>query len=178
MGNRANIVFVDKSEERVSPNIYLHWNGGPESVYPFLDELDRRNVRADQDYECARFIHIVGEYMDQDNIHSLSLGVVNGPENITIDALNKVPTDNGDNGFYIVCREVKPYTVRRFLCDYEAKNEKGENTYPVVERDKKWVNKERKEAYKHGYNVHKKGQETIAEFFKRSTGKKKMPECD
>src|SRR5216117_1968113 len=112
MGNRATIVFWD-GKERFSPAIYLHWNGGPESVYAFLEELDRRGVRADQDYECARLIQLIGEFFDSDGkAGGLSLGVVNGPDPISAwtvglgltEALSHVPTDHGDNGFYLVDR--------------------------------------------------------------------------
>ena len=40
MGNRAAVVFT-KGEE-ISPAVYLHNNGGPESIYSFLAELNRR----------------------------------------------------------------------------------------------------------------------------------------
>ncbi len=39
MGNRATIIFTD-GKKSFSPAVYLHWNGGPESVYAFLEELD------------------------------------------------------------------------------------------------------------------------------------------
>lgn len=102
MGNRATVVFV--SGDQVSPAVYLHWQGGPESVYAFLDELDRRDVRADADYECARFIGIVAEFFDQERYGNSSLGVVNGPKSTRPEDLERVQTDHGDNGFYVVNR--------------------------------------------------------------------------
>lgn len=180
MGNRATVIFTDKSGKSISPAVYVHWNGGPESIYAFLDEMNRRNIRADQDYECARFIHIVGDYFDEDTISGLSLGVVNGPRRINIAELAKVKTDTSDNGIYVVDRTNlgKPI-VRRFLTDYYAKNAKGENTYPLIEKDKEWVDAEREAAYKHEYNAKKvdrdgKVSETIAETFKKITGKKEI----
>jgi hypothetical protein len=121
MGNRGNVVFV--AGERISPTIYLHWNGGPESVYAFLRELDRRGVRADGEYEAARFVQIVGEFFDYSGTepqHSgLSLGIIAGPTAITPEALAEVFTDAGDNGFYVVERGSgeplkRETTVRRF----------------------------------------------------------------
>ena len=85
MGNRAFVIFEEDGE--ISPAVYLHWNGGPESVYPFLDELDRRDVRPDIAYAPARFIAVVAEFMDQEHYTGLSLGVMNGPEFITAAAL-------------------------------------------------------------------------------------------
>lgn len=67
MGNRAIVIFEDEKSTEFSPAVYLHWNGGPESVYPFLDEMDRRHIRTgDGAYESARFIQLIGEYFDQD----------------------------------------------------------------------------------------------------------------
>lgn len=104
MGNRANVVFTD-GKKGFSPAIYLHWNGGPESIYAFLAEMDRRMVRGpDVMYESARFCHIVGDFMDQDNITGLSLGLTNGPASDKPGDFAKVFTDPGDNGFYLVER--------------------------------------------------------------------------
>jgi hypothetical protein len=109
MGNRAVVVFTtDKGE--ISPAVYLHWQGGPESIYQFLAELDRRNVRADACYETARFIQIVGEYVDHQQRSGLSLGVYPPPTSI-----NAVGLPRGwmeDNGVYVVNRQQK--RVRRF----------------------------------------------------------------
>lgn len=119
MGNRANVVFV--SGETVSPCVYLHWNGGPESVYRFLEELDAREVRPDGEYEAARFVEIVGEFMSfspeepSDGSYGLSLGIVNGPTAISATALDRVPTDTSDNGFYVVDRTQEHWKVRRFV---------------------------------------------------------------
>lgn len=120
MGNRANVIFVNENETSISPCVYLHWNGGPESIYGFLNEMERRNVRRDQNYECARFIGIVTDFFDQDGLGSTSVGVVSYPGNkIDIETLNKVPTDPGDNGFYIICRTKDGVKMRRFLEVYE-----------------------------------------------------------
>ncbi len=53
MGNRAYVVF-ESGKER-SPAVYLHWNGGPESIYAFLHALN--TYETDQHspaYSCAR----------------------------------------------------------------------------------------------------------------------------
>jgi hypothetical protein len=79
MGNRATVIFAPTDAEAnvltISPAIYLHWNGGPESIYAFLDELNRRNCRPDGSYEAAVFIAIVREFFDQEKYGTLSLGV-------------------------------------------------------------------------------------------------------
>lgn len=112
MGNRAYVIFEDKESQHFSPAIYLHWNGGPESVYAFLDELDRRCVRADQEYEAARFVQIVGEYFMPDQ---LSLGVTSGPSSAA--ELGRWAKE--ENGLYLVCR-AEPRRVRRFWCDWKT----------------------------------------------------------
>jgi len=127
MGNRGNVIFVNGDE--ISPSVYLHWNGGPESVYAFLGEMDVRGIRYEPMYEAARFTQIVGEFFDQDKYGTLSLGVANGPTEITTAALLKVQTDDGDNGFYIVDRGAG--MMRRW---------KG---YPIVELDQQNVTREK-----------------------------------
>ena len=128
MGNRGNIVFTD-GVERHSPCIYVHWNGSAESVYPWLAELDRRGVRADQEYEAARFVQLVGEFFDsREKYNGLSLGMVNVPKMLlTKSTLGVIKTDSSDNGFFLVNRaerddEGRP-KVRRFVLDYSASDD-------------------------------------------------------
>lgn len=145
MGNRATLVFTD-GKERFSPAVYLHWNGGPESIYSFLAELDRRHVRADQDYEAARFIQIVGEFFDQEEQGGLSLGVANGPRSVQEIREGKIETDLSDNGVYLVQREEGAIKMRRFLLAY---NKDAEGNYifdnAMIEKPDTWVARERKE---------------------------------
>lgn len=110
MGNRANVVFTDG--ERTSATVYLHWNGGPESVYAFLDEMKRRvgGRFVDTDYNPARFAQVVGDFMDGGSFQKagglgLSLGIMPAPRDLTLEGIRGVPTDNGDNGFYIVHKD-------------------------------------------------------------------------
>lgn len=83
MGNRASIVLP---EHKLS--IYLHWNGGPESVAAFLKYAHDMGVRND-DYYPARLLQIIGNFFGGTN----SLGV---------SALTDEPYDYGDNGIYTV----------------------------------------------------------------------------
>jgi len=160
MGNRATVIFTDGNKE-FSPAVYLHWNGGPESIYGFLEELDRRKVRADQMYETARFIQIVGEFMDQDGISGLSLGVTNGPESDKIEDLEKVPTDQGNNGIYLVNR-TSTLSMRRFIEEW-----KGDKAI-LVEQTPEWVDSERHQAENHKY------REEFREFYAKLTEGKKI----
>ena len=158
MGNRATVIFTDGKGE-FSPAVYLHWNGGPESVYGFLEELNRRKARSDQDYECARFIELVGEFFDQDNFGSTSLGVTNGPESDRLEDLEKVATDHGDNGFYLVNRTSEEMQVRRFKEAYQHEPFKCLGLVEMAPAD---VANEREAAYKDKYGLLKEEFAKIA----------------
>ena len=87
MGNRA--VITDGKKEF---GIYVHWNGGPESVCAFLTYAKLSGVRScdfDECYCFARLAQIIGNFFGG----TLSLGV--GP-------LKKLDTNNGDNGTYVI----------------------------------------------------------------------------
>ena len=154
MGNRATVIFTD-GKESFSPAVYLHWNGSPESVYGFLEELNRRGVRADQEYECARFIQLVGEFFDQDTQGGHSLGVVNGPNSDSPADLKLVGTDKGDNGIYLVNR-TNGLSVRRFTEEFQ--DEDGR----MMEMTKEDVDQERETAYSHKYGLLKDNFTEIA----------------
>jgi hypothetical protein len=121
MGNRGNVVFVDAQGE-ISPAVYLHWNGGPDSVYAFLSELVARDPRKDASYSAARFVQVVGDFFGTGSM--LSLGIVNGPAKLTKVAIQKVMTDLSDNGLYVVTwnylGDATPFTMRRFVLQYET----------------------------------------------------------
>lgn len=158
MGNRATVIFVNKTHTEISPAVYLHWNGGPESVYPFLAELDRRDVRADQEYECARFIGIIAEYQEQEHYTPYSLGVSNGPAQIKAATLAKY--DPGDNGIYVVCRDTGAEAVDRW-------HDKGrfvdDHWVPkLVKTNPAEVAREKRGAWAHECNT---GTGTIASIF-------------
>lgn len=70
MGNRAMIVF-----KGMDIGIYLHWNGGIDSVTAFLRYCELRKFRTD-DYGVARLTQIIANYFGGD----LSIGVTAHPE--------------------------------------------------------------------------------------------------
>lgn len=94
MGNRATVTFHKTEDE---PAVYLHWNGGPESVYAFLEEFKKRNYGHDEQYDTARFAQVVGEFFDPD---ALSLGILPSA------------SDPGDNGIYYIANK---QVVRRIV---------------------------------------------------------------
>jgi len=87
MGNRAFIKFRGQDV-----GIYLHWNGGRDSVEPFLKYCELRGFRFD-DYGVARMAQVIGNYFGGD----LSLGVQRSD-------MSLADLDPGDNGVYIVDR--------------------------------------------------------------------------
>ncbi|MGL6289262.1 MAG: hypothetical protein ACRC2H_01080 [Silanimonas sp.] len=87
MGNRAVIAASNKPS---SPAIYLHWNGGPESVLAFLaaaKDLKFRDPLEDKPYGMAYLIALIA--MGFGNGLSIGVGSLQGSD-----------TDNGDNGTY------------------------------------------------------------------------------
>lgn len=86
MGNRAVITTQDKQI-----GVYLHWNGGRDSVEAFLLYCKLKGYRAPENdcYGWARLCQVIGNFFGGD----LSVG---------IDRYDKLDTDNGDNGVYII----------------------------------------------------------------------------
>lgn len=93
MGNRAVVTF-DKKPTLNSVGVYLHWQGGPESIRAFADALNEFKVRTtetDPAYELARFVQIVANY-------------IGGTESLGVGLLKNLDLDNGDNGVYRIYR--------------------------------------------------------------------------
>ena len=69
MGNRASVIFYD--EDRISPTVYLHWNGGnvPELVTELAVYMNGRY--GDADYAAARFTGLCHNLISG----NLSLGI-------------------------------------------------------------------------------------------------------
>ena len=84
MGNRAVLEMQD-----TGIGIYLHWNGGRNSIQAFLDVAKEYDVRTAEDYGIARLVQIIGNFFGG----TLSVGV--GP-------IDRLDTDNGDNGVYVI----------------------------------------------------------------------------
>jgi len=93
MGNRAVIAFVDDNgvQDENSVGIYLHWNGGRDSVEGFLQAAKDYGLRSGS-YGVARLTQIIGNCFPG----TLSVGV---------DMMNKLDCDNYDNGVYWVDKQ-------------------------------------------------------------------------
>ena len=108
MGNRA-IIQTRESYENEGIGVYLHWNGGYDSVSAFLKYCELKGYRApDKDsYGWARFCQVVGNFFGG----GLSLG---------IDNFSKDSGEWQDNGTYII--EGWKIVDRKYY-DYEEQNE-------------------------------------------------------
>ena len=93
MGNRAVITTSKALDVQSSSDIgvYLHWNGGRDSVEAFLKYCELKEYRA-PDYDCygwARLCQVIGNFFG-------------GTTSIGIDKCCNLDCDNYDNGVYII----------------------------------------------------------------------------
>ena len=91
MGNRAVITIKDKDFPKEDWNsLYLHWNGGRDSVEPFLHVAKLYDIRCQEDssYAIARLSQLIGNTLGG----TLSLGV----------GAYKCLDTTSDNGVYVV----------------------------------------------------------------------------
>jgi hypothetical protein len=90
MGNRA-VITTEENFKNNGVGVYLHWNGGRDSVEGFLKYCELKGYRApDSDcYGWARLVQVVSNFFGG----SLSVGIS------TIDHLD---CDNFDNGVYLI----------------------------------------------------------------------------
>ncbi len=86
MGNRA--VITTRSKDI---GVYLHWNGGRDSVEAFLKYCKLKGYRPPEldCYGWARLCQVIGNFFGGE----LSIG---------IDKYDKLDKDNGDNGVYVI----------------------------------------------------------------------------
>lgn len=90
MGNSA-IITTQNDFDNNGIGVYVHWNGGYDSVSAFLKYCELRGFRPPEEdgYGWARLCQIIGNYFGGD----LSIG---------IDTLSKLLLRYCDNGVYII----------------------------------------------------------------------------
>ena len=90
MGNRA-IITTRSEYDNNTLGLYLHWNGGRDSVETFLAYCDLRGDRSPEEggYGYARLAQVIGNWFGG----ALSIGIVSNPRDWT---------SGCDNGAYIV----------------------------------------------------------------------------
>ena len=122
MGNRAVITIKEKDVPQEDWNsLYLHWNGGRDSVEPFLHVASLYGIRCngDSSYAIARLSQLIGNTLGG----TLSLGV---------GSYKCLDTNNFDNGTYIV----KDWDiVEREHLPYEDFEEQDEHNFDEMVKD-------------------------------------------
>ena len=90
MGNRA-VITTDDNFANDGVGIYVHWNGGRDSVEAFLKYCELKGYRSPSDdcYGWARLAQVIGNFFGGE----LSVG---------IDTIWHLDRENGDNGVYII----------------------------------------------------------------------------
>lgn len=90
MGNRA-VITTRENFNNDGVGVYLHWNGGRDSVEAFLTYCKMKGYRAptSDNYGWARLCQVIGNFFGG----GLSLG---------IDKCSNLDTNNYDNGTYII----------------------------------------------------------------------------
>jgi hypothetical protein len=92
MGNRAVITTAPFDEKNVG--IYVHWNGGQESIEGFLaacKELGYRDPTGDTSYGLARLTQAIGLFFGAEDDCSVGIG-----------RCDQLDCDNGDNGVWLL----------------------------------------------------------------------------
>ena len=86
MGNRAVIATSDKSV-----GVYLHWNGGRDSVEAFLLYCKLKGYRSPEidNYGWARLCQVIGNFFG-------------GETSVGVGRYESLDTNNWDNGVYII----------------------------------------------------------------------------
>lgn len=95
MGNRAVITASDSHTQGIG--VYVHWNGGIESVLAFLDVAKARGYRcpkSDESYGMARLCGLIHEFFGVNSDSSLGIGT-----------LEQLDCDNFDNGVYVIGKD-------------------------------------------------------------------------
>lgn len=89
MGNRA-VITTREDFDNDGVGVYIHWNGGRDSVEPFLKYCEMKGYRApDEDcYGYARLVQVIANFFGG----ALSIGV---------DRVSRLDC-TGDNGVYII----------------------------------------------------------------------------
>jgi len=90
MGNRA-VITTQNNFDNNGVGVYLHWNGGRDSVRAFLAYCDIQGYRCLESDDCgwARLCQVIGNFFG-------------GSCSIGIDTIDHLDCDNYDNGVYII----------------------------------------------------------------------------
>jgi len=117
MGNRAVICFDEYKPDNVG--IYLHWNGGRDSVEAFLEAAKRLKVPlGDPAYALARLVQVIGNFFG-------------GTTSVGVETLANLDCENGDNGVYVVDSSTFEIKERKF---FDGDEQEGHDLDEMVEK--------------------------------------------
>lgn len=125
MGNRAVICFGKYEENAIG--VYLHWNGGRDSIEGFLNATKQvmGGRVGDKTYSQARLIQVIGNFFGGNS--SLGMGFC-----------RELDCDNYDNGVYEVDIKTLTITGRKFFEGEEQQEyELEEMTKEILKRQPK-----------------------------------------
>lgn len=90
MGNRA-VITTRENFENNGVGVYVHWNGGRDSVEAFLKYCEMKGYRnpSHDNYGWARLCQVIGNFFG-------------GGTSVGIDVVNHLDCNNYDNGVYII----------------------------------------------------------------------------
>jgi hypothetical protein len=90
MGNRA-VITTKENFENNGVGIYLHWNGGRDSIEAFLTYCKLKGYRSPDrdDYGWARLCQVIANFFG-------------GDTSIGINTISNLDCNNGDNGTYFI----------------------------------------------------------------------------
>ena len=90
MGNRC-VITTKENFESNGVGVYLHWNGGRDSVEAFLKYCEMKGYREPEfdNYGWARLVQVTANFFG-------------GSLDVGIDTIDNLDCRNGDNGVYII----------------------------------------------------------------------------
>lgn len=90
MGNRA-VITTKENFKNNGVGVYVHWNGGKNSIIAFLAYCDIKEYRRPENdcYGWARLCQVIGNFFG-------------GEASVGIDVVNRLDCDNYDNGVYFI----------------------------------------------------------------------------
>lgn len=139
MGNRA-VITTKENWRNGGVGIYLHWNGGRDSVEAFLKYCELKGFRSpsSDSYGMARLCQVIGNYFGG----GLSVG---------INTLWNLDCDNFDNGVYIIDgweivdrayfdgEEQNSYDLNEMLQDIDKSQPKEEQLGEFLEKEEREI---------------------------------------
>lgn len=122
MGNRAVITF---SENKASPCIYLHWNGGRASVEAFIKAAKHLGLQSCYRNTTEHQVMDLLAEMIATHFFGSKIGM-----NVYRERYGSADTDNWDNGVYVLDSNLN---IRKRLFKRSGEEVDSEKTFAIFE---------------------------------------------